>query len=238
MHEDHRKRVRERFLTEGLDNFAPHNVLEFLLFYSIPRRDTNEIAHRLIEKFGSLGAVFDADIEELKAVEDIGENSAVLLKLIPQLSRRYMVDKLPQDGVFNSVNKVGNYFIAKYIGHTVESVYLMLLDNSYRVLNCDIIFTGSVNSAKITSRMIIERALRYRATIAVLAHNHPGGVAIPSDADISTTRNLYEALSIVDVCLLEHLVIAGDKFSTIMAGPLSGLNQAIGKDELHRFYTE
>lgn len=238
MHEEHRQRLRQRFISEGLDSFAPHNVLELLLFYSIPRRDTNETAHRLIEKYGSLHAVFDADVDDLTAIEGIGEHSAVLLKLIPQVARRYMEETQQDVKRFNNYRLIGDYFVPRFVGVTSETVYLMLLDASYRLLSCNILFKGSVNSAHIRSRELIEKALSVRASMAVLAHNHPGGVAIPSASDIETTRQIYDVFGSIDVLLLEHFVVADNKYTPIIIRSLPSLTQFLGDEEKRLFYSD
>ena len=116
LHGGHRERVRKRFISEDLDNFSPHNVLELLLFYAIPQKDTNEIAHRLLNTFGSLSGVFDAPIEELKNVNGIGENAAVFIKLLPSACRRYMDDKFGKAHTINSPEAAGKFLKPKYIG--------------------------------------------------------------------------------------------------------------------------
>lgn len=240
MHEQHRERVKTRFLRDGIDGFEPHNVIELLLFYSIPRRDTNEIAHRLIDKFGSIAGVLEADYDELVSVDGMGAHSASLIKLIPQLARRYMSELASAEKSFDTAEKIGNFFVAKYLGQTVETVQMLMLSASYNVIACEELHRGSVNSSQITTRALIERALSSRASMVVIAHNHPGGLAIPSSEDINTTRLLHEALSVIDVRLLEHFVIAEGKFMPIMSrtGALGALNQSLGAEALRRFYGE
>lgn len=239
MHEHHRERLKARFLRDGIDGFDPHNVLELLLFYSVPRRDTNPIAHRLIERFGSISAVLDADFNELIKVEGVGEHSAALIKLIPQLARRYMTELTFEDGRLDTVQKIGNYFVSKYIGEVSETVYMLMLSSSYNVLGCELLHRGSVNSSFITMRGMIEHALAYNASMVVLAHNHPGGVAVPSSDDIRTTVMMSEALSVVDVRLIEHFIVAGGKYTPMLAGSSGRLGQAFESDEeARRFYGE
>ncbi|MBQ8449141.1 MAG: RadC family protein [Clostridia bacterium] len=216
MHEHHRKRMKERFLREGIENFEPHNVLELLLFYSIPQKDTNEIAHRLIERFGSISAVFDAPYSELIKIDGIKEHSATLIKLVPALSQRYMSEAFSLSGtILPTMKDVGKYFVAKYIGATNEIVYLLLMDNKYKVIDCVKIFEGSVNSAAITMRKLIEAAISSGAAFAVLAHNHPNGLAIPSGEDINTTREAKRALELIGVSFLGHILVAGNKYTDI-----------------------
>ena len=216
MHENHRDRVKKRFLSSGLDDFAPHNVLELLLFYAIPQKDTNEIAHLLIDRFGSLDRVFDASVEELKEIRGISDHSATLIKLIPALARRYAIEKNKEGHVFDNLDSMGQYFVSQYIGVTVETVLLLLLDNKYNAIDCVKLHEGSVNSCEITVRKLAELAFKNNASMVVLAHNHPSGLAIPSSADLYTTRQLGTALNLLGIKLISHIVVAGKDYVDIM----------------------
>jgi DNA repair protein RadC len=188
-----------------------------LLFYSIPQKDTNETAHKLIERFGSLSAVFDAPFSELIKIEGVKEHSATLIKLIPELAKRYVSETGSFSGTFlPTVDDVGKYFKSKYIGVTKETVYLLLLDNKYKVIDCIKIHEGSVNSSAITMRKLIEAAIETKASFAVLAHNHPGGIALPSSDDIFTTRETARAFTLIGVDFLAHILVAGDKYIDIL----------------------
>ena len=215
-HKDHRQRVKTRFLTEGLSSFADHNVLELLLFYAIPQKDTNELAHALLDRFGSISGVFDADISELMKVAGIGEHAAVLIKMIPQLARCYYLENenIGKDG--SSADMLGKMFVMKYIGETKETVYLTMLDNSMRIIDTVKIFDGSINSAHVTARMLAEPCMIRKASMAVIAHNHPTGLPIPSGEDIFTTKTLQTALEGVGVSLLEHFLVAGNQYTPLM----------------------
>ena len=216
MHEDHRQRMRARFLAEGLGSFADHNVLEILLFFSIPRRDTNEIAHRLLERFGSLNGVFDADIHDLEAVNGIGEYSAFFIKLLQAFVARYEADKFAHAPVrLNTLRETGRYLVSKYITETIESPFLLLLSADYSLIACERLASGSVNTSPILSRQIIQLALAHNASLAILAHNHPGGVPTPSGADIAMTHFVEQALAAVDVELVEHIIVAGTDYEPI-----------------------
>ncbi len=216
MHENHRERVKKRFLSSGLDDFAPHNVLELLLFYAVPQKDTNQTAHLLIDRFGSLDKVFDATLEELKEVNGIGDHAATLIKLIPALARRYAVEKNKDGLVFNNVDTMGQYFVSQYIGVTVETVLLLSLDNKFNAIDCVKIHEGSVNSCEITVRKLAEIAFRNNASMVVLAHNHPSGLPIPSSADLYTTQQLCAALNLLGIKMLAHIVVAGEDYANIM----------------------
>ena len=216
MHKDHRKHTKDRFLSEGLDSFEPHNVLELLLFYSIPQNDTNETAHMLINRFGSLSAVFDAPYDDLLTVPGISEHSATLIKLIPAISRRYAMEKNSKVTKLSSIEDIGKYLVARYLGVTEETVLLLLLDNKFGLIDCVKVHEGSVNSSAITMRKLIETALFKRASMVVLAHNHPSGVALPSSDDLFTTQQVKRAFDLVEIGMLAHIIVAGDTFTNIL----------------------
>lgn len=216
MHKDHRKHTKDRFLSEGLDSFEPHNVLELLLFYSIPQKDTNETAHMLINRFGSLSAVFDAPYDDLLTVPGISEHSATLIKLIPAISRRYAMEKNSKVTKLSSIEDIGKYLVARYLGVTEETVLLLLLDNKFGLIDCVKVHEGSVNSSAITMRKLIETALFKRASMVVLAHNHPSGEALPSSDDLFTTQQVKRAFDLVEIGMLAHIIVAGDTFTNIL----------------------
>ena len=216
MHKDHRKHTKDRFLSEGLDSFEPHNVLELLLFYSIPQKDTNETAHMLINRFGSLSAVFDAPYDDLLTVPGISEHSATLIKLIPAISRRYAMEKNSKVTKLSSIEDIGKYLVARYLGVTEETVLLLLLDNKFGLIDCVKVHEGSVNSSAITMRKLIETALFKRASMVVLAHNHPSGVALHSSDDLFTTQQVKRAFDLVEIGMLAHIIVAGDTFTNIL----------------------
>lgn len=215
MHDGHRNRLKKRFMQEGLDQFEPHNAFELLLFYSIPRRDTNEIAHVLLKTFGTLSGVFDASLEDLQKVPGIGENSAVLIKLIPALHKLYMEDKMAKGVFLNSTKASGEYLVPKFMGEKNEVVIVVSLDNQGKVKNCSKIAEGSTNMAPINNRKIVEIALRHNATSVILAHNHPGGLANPSKSDIETTKQIVSVLESVQICLRDHIIVAGSEWFSL-----------------------
>ena len=215
-HEGHRQRLKNRFLNDGLSGFEKHNILELLLFYSIPQKDTNDIAHELLKTFGSLKGVFEADFNELIKVKGVKENTATLLKLIPEVARQYMLEEVDGEKVFDTAEKIGKYFIRKYIGEVNEVVYMMLLDNGYKVINVVRVHEGSVNSSSITLRQIMTEVIKSNASMVVLAHNHPNGAPVPSMEDMNTTYSLKNTLSSYDVKLIEHILVAGHEYFPIM----------------------
>ncbi len=216
-HRAHRARIKERFCRYGLDHFSPHEVLELVLFFAIPQKDTNELAHRLIKTFGSLSGVFHADLHELCEVDGIGEHAAILLKLwLPVASRALTEEKRGEIKTYAHIDAVGEYFVRRYIGETSEVVYLMLLDNRYGLIDCIRVHEGSVNSVSVSPRRLIELAYRAQASSVVLAHNHPSGIAIPSGEDIATTVSLCRAFENMGITLLEHILVAGQHYAPVL----------------------
>ena len=214
-HSGHRKRMRERFLRDGIDSLQDHEVLELLLFYAIPRQDTNELAHRLLTKFRTLSGVFVAPIEELKRVEGIGGTTAVFLKTYPEVFRRYMGDKKKNVKRLCSYKEIGEYAQSCLFGRTREAILLVLLNSSGQILFSDIVYEGSVNAAEIYFRDLVRLASSYDAVGVVLAHNHPSGDCLPSREDMLTTRMAAEALSKIDVTLVDHVIVAGEHFLSL-----------------------
>ena len=215
IHDGHRQRMKERFFHEGLDHFSQFEALELLLYYAIPRKDTNPIAHALIERFGSLEQVLDAPVEELEKVPGITRNVAVLMKLVTEMGRLYLIKRMKNIKVLRTIKECGEYLKPYFFGRVNETVYLLCLDAKCKVLACREVGEGSVNSANVPIRRIVEIALAVNATAVILAHNHPSGVAIPSEEDIATTRRVAAALSTVDVRLVDHIVVADEDFVSI-----------------------
>lgn len=216
-HDGHRSRLKNRFMKSGLDDFEPHNVLELVLFYSVPRRDTNPIAHRLINRFGSLSAVLDAKPEELMKVEGVTENTAVLLSMLPQVARKYLEDKADTSNLVGGINDIGKYLLPKFVGRTIETMMLASIDNKGKMISCSIIAEGDSTKASVSKRRIMEEAIRVGAERVVLAHNHPMGFAIPSDEDIDFTEKIYAMLKGIGIELIDHIVFAQDDFVSFAA---------------------
>ena len=216
IHEGHRERIRKRFLEEGLDHFTEIQALELALFYAIPRKDTNPIAHALLDRFGSLSQVLEAPVEELCKVPGMGENAAVFLRLITEFGRYYLVSRNTQVKILTTLEKCAEYMLPFFYGRRVETVYLLCLDAKCKVLCCREIAEGSVNSAGISVRKVVETALAANATSVVLAHNHPSGVALPSGEDIQTTLRISEALSAVEVQLVDHIIVADEDYVSMV----------------------
>lgn len=243
IHAGHRERLRERFSRSGLDDFADHEVLELLLTYAIPRVDVNATAHYLIERFGSVAGALDALPEELCDVEGIGPAAAQFLTMLPCVFRRYALNKCEPGEPMDTLAKIGEFLHAKYTGITFERVYLLLFDNSMRLIDCCHLDDGAVNSSKVTVRRVVELCMFKHASCAVLAHNHPMGLAIPSGADIEVTRSVENAMEAVGMTFLEHIIVTENSYAPILrhhkgvlrASPVTG---EIDKAFYERFYGE
>lgn len=222
IHDGHRKRVKDRFRSEGLDHFDEVHVLELLLFYCVPRKDTNPLAHQLLNHFGSLTRVLEATADELEKVDGINEGIATFLTLIPAANRYYDMKKKDEDDILHDLNKCGEYLRSRFKGKRNEMVYVLCLDAKCKVLCCKEIGEGSVNMVSISARKVAEAAMAVNATSVILAHNHPSGLAIPSDEDILTTHRIARGLRALDIYLADHLVFAdGDFTSMVQSGKYS-----------------
>lgn len=215
IHAGHRDRLKNRFLEEGLEGFDEINVLELLLFYALPRQDTNPIAHELLRRFGSLSGVLEAPAETLAQVPGMGPHAATLISLIPALCRRYMVSRQEDRPYLTSTAQCGDYLIPRFFGFRDEVVCLLCLGAKCRVISCQEIGRGSVNSAGVPTRRIVECALAANAISVVLAHNHPSGIALPSREDVETTRRLAQALDAVGIILADHIIVADEDFVSL-----------------------
>ncbi len=219
IHDGHRQRLMNRFWQEGLDHFEQVQVLELLLFFGIPRKDTNELAHALLERFGSVSRVMNATIVELMKVPGMGKNTATLLHLARELGRYYQVDNAQKGKTMHDCAECGKYLLPYFFGRQVETVFMLCLNASCNVISCREIGEGGINSAVVSSRRVVEVALEEQASTVVLAHNHPCGVALPSREDVQVTRRLAAALASVEVTLFDHLVVAdGDFVSMVQSG--------------------
>lgn len=209
--------MKERFIKSGLDDFAPHNILELLLFYSIPRGDTNPVAHRLIDTFGSLSGVFDATPEELVKVDGVGESSAILISMIPQIARKYLEDKADTANIVGGCSDIGAFLLPKFVGRTNEALMMVSIDNKNKIISCSVVAEGTVDSAKVSRRKIMEEAMKVKATRVILAHNYPCGVAVPSSEDVVMTKEIGRLFAQVGIELVDHIIVANDDYVSMAA---------------------
>ncbi len=215
IHDGHRQRMKERYKETGLDGFSDHAVLEFLLFYAVPRKDTNELAHLLLEHFGSLTAVLEADMDDLLQVKGIGENTAMLLSLIPQVSRRYMENRTAPKKLINDSKDAAQYFISKFAYEYNEVAYAMFLDTKHTVICTRQVGRGVINGVELSVRGLVEAAIKLHAQAVILAHNHPNALIMPSSEDEFFTMSLKKALFLVDIQLLDHIIVSGSEYISL-----------------------
>lgn len=215
IHSGHRARLKGRFFKSGIESFEEHEILEMLLFYSIPQIDTNPLAHKLLNKFGSIDKVFDAPFEELCSVEGVGNSTATLIKFIPQLSRKYNEARLIKKQKIHSYEQIVKIFQTKFIGVENEQILLMLLSSDGSLLYCDFVNEGSINAVPVYVRKILTLALTYNSDTAIVSHNHPSGNAMPSSQDICSTRELFYAFESANIHFEDHIIIAGAEYSSM-----------------------
>lgn len=210
VHAEHRKRKKNEFLINGFNGVPDHCVLELLLFYAIPQKDVNPLAHQLLNHFGSLDKVFNATYEQLVEVEGVGHNTAVLIRLIPAVAARYLEAGNRLDERYVSSWQFRELLLPLFLGQRSELVYLVCMDGKNSLLGTRKLGEGIADAVQITTRKVLEEALGCNATRVVLAHNHVSGVALWSEADLDTTLRLKRLLREAGIELVDHYIIAND----------------------------
>lgn len=227
IHSGHRERIREQYRTQGAEAFLDHQFLELLLTYAIPRKDTNELAHRLLARFGSLEGVVTAEIPQLMQVEGVGEGAAVFLRMQGDLFRRLRLKRLSDArGAIRLASPVdaAQYAVSQLSLHTYETVLAVCLNAKKAVQSCERLQGGSLAEAQIYPRNIAEIALLRRAHGILLIHNHPSGDPLPSRADEETTVSVRAALESIGVQLFDHLVVGGEYAYSFSTGAVIGVS--------------
>ena len=223
-HTGHRERMKAEFLARGLEGWPDHRVLELLLFYTIPQGDVNDLAHELVELFGSLAGVLDASVEELKKVKGVGDHTAVFLRMLPAVLGRYQGARTRLSAIINSPEEAYAWLEPYFFGARNEMVYVLCLDGKRQVLGVRKVAEGSIELAEVNTRRIAEEAIGLRAAQIYVAHNHVSNLAIPSQADWLTTDTLRGALRPIGIELIDHLVfVDGDMVSLKDSEHLKGL---------------
>ncbi|MDD4850768.1 MAG: JAB domain-containing protein [Gemmiger sp.] len=219
IHANHRDRMRERVRTAGLESLAEHEALEYLLFYAIPRQDTNPIAHRLIEHFGNFCNVLEADEEELAKVEGVGPAAARMLHAMLGFSRYYALKKRAKRPSLQKTPAAIQYVEPLFLGLNMEVMYLIALDEKFVPLRDIKITEGIPNRVQADLSRMARAAVAAGCTCAILAHNHPHGLAVPSQIDFATTVTVARTLGLLGIDLLDHIIVAdGDSVSMRQTG--------------------
>lgn len=195
------------------DSMTDAALLELLLQFT--RDDAAELAGKILEQFPSIADVMEAGKEELSSVEGMDDETVLLLRLVPELHRRYFLSRSRTETRLTDSHDYGSYLLPYFYGARDEMVYLLLLDGAGRVINCRLLGEGSVSSANVPIRRLVQETLTANAAAVVLAHNHPAGIALPSKEDVEITVRLREALEIMDIVLLDHIVVADDDFVSL-----------------------
>ena len=220
IHNGHRIRMKTRFLENSFDGFAPHEVMEFMLFFAIPNGNVNPLGHELINHFGSVKGVLDADIDELRSIKGVGDHTAIMLKLFNEVFRYTSMEKydVPKGTLeFDELSFVGNYFTDYFIGATVEKAVIALLDENKHLITTVEISEGTYNVCAILQQSINEYLHKYKARYFVLAHNHPNGPSEPSLEDRATSISLSQTFGNLGTPMLEHIVVHSKKWHAIMS---------------------
>jgi DNA repair protein RadC len=208
----HRRRLKERYAAAGLDAFPDYEALELLLTYAIPRRDVKPLAKVLLERFGSLKAVLDADREELQRPGGVTAHAAVLLTLVKDLGGRYLKEKAREKRQIGCTRELLDYCMTFLGGLKDEHFCIIYLDAQNRIIEVETVQEGIVNQAVVYPRKVLESALRRKASAIILAHNHPSGYVKPSDADIRLTRTIQETAKALDILVHDHIIIGENRF--------------------------
>lgn len=202
----HRKRMKNRMFKSGLESFEPHEIMELMLYFTHPIRDTNALGHSLIKKFGSVQNVLDAQEDELLSVSGIGESTVSHIKFIKEISKIYM-KQVASLQMLDTPQKLCEYFKATFIGEHVEQLHIVCLNHEMELVLDEKVCEGDVGSLNIDMRRMIEIVLKSRCDTVVIAHNHPKGLHMPSKADIRTTRTIFNAFANINVRLIDHIII-------------------------------
>lgn len=217
LHSGHRIRLREKFIKNGLDGFADHETLELLLTYAIPRRNTNDIAHALLDQYGSLRAVLEADVRDLALMDGIGENTAVFLSLLRELERRLMLSPRKKRILLNTPLKTGEYLRALLSGRRYEEFYVICLDARMGLINSERLNVGNVSEVVAYPRFVVDAARRHASHSVIISHNHPSGTPFPSKADFDIGLKVADALEACGISYLDHFIVTDEGYYSIKA---------------------
>lgn len=218
MHKGHRERIKNRFLTSGLESFPEHEILELMLTFAIPQKDVNPLAHTLINTFGSFSNVLKADYSDLVKVEGIGAHSATLIKLFAEVSHYYLTKSMsmPQKRI-RSIKEAGEFATKILFNKPYEMLYMICLDMNLSLIHYECISEGTLDSTPIYPRKVVSTALKHNAAHIIITHNHPGGSIQPSQSDINATNTISTALDSIDVNLIDHIIVGSHSFYSFAA---------------------
>jgi len=214
-HASHRKRMRERYSKDGADSLKLHEFIELVLYYAIPRVNTNNIAHELVNKFKTFSNILEADENALKEIRGISDNTALFFKVLANAVKLYNLDKAQDTGDIKNKNYYEDYLLNYYKTETIEKVLLLTLNAKMNIISEDIICIGNVNSTKVDMNKMLKTALVNNASSVILAHNHPSGVAYPSPDDLETTKRILNIFNEVNINFIDHYIVAGNQIASV-----------------------
>jgi DNA repair protein RadC len=215
----HRARLRERFSRGGATALLDYEKLELLLTYAIPRSDTKDLAKELLKKFRSMGGVLHARPEQLQQVKGIGPNAASLLAIVREVAVSSMHEEVDKRDALNDRRSVNNFLRGQYGNRPDEYVSMLMLDSANRVMGAETLAEGTVNQCAIHPRTVVRKAILAGAAGMILAHNHPAGIAVPSEADWNLTKRLHDVGRLLDLPLLDHLIVCRDRVLSLRELP-------------------
>ncbi len=211
-HRGHRQRLRRRYSQSGIDTLHDYEVLELLLFYAIPRKDTKALAKELLKRFGSLKKLMDADPKEIETLPGVGAQAAVLIGLVRDMGTLYLREKATETPQVSSTRALLDYCMASMGGLKDERFSVIYLNAQNRIIQTEVIQEGIVNQAVVYPRKIIEKALKQKASAVILVHNHPSGHIRPSEADIRLTRTLQDTARVLDILIHDHIIVGENRY--------------------------
>ncbi len=212
VHKNHRKRMRKRFLEQGFEGFADHEILEILLYYAIPRINTNPLAHEILKKYKTLYNVFNAPVSELTKFEGLGEAGANFLKMIPAISRLYESTLCENELLLHNTEAIGQYAVSLLKGQKNEKFALICVNSNRRVRWGGIILEGTIDQIEAYPREVAKEVLKHNAKTVIFAHNHTNGSIMPSEADKNATRVLADVLKGIGVVTLDHIIVSQNRY--------------------------
>ncbi len=212
LHSGHRQRMRERYLAQGGEGFADHELLELLLFSCIPMRDTNELAHKLLKEFGSLPMLIEAEPRDVINRCGISEATAVFISAQNALIKSCMKQKWEKRTFIGSSQRAGEFAVSLLSQMNYERFYIICLDSRHRFIKAVLIAEGTVQEAVVYPRLVVEAALRHQASSVILTHNHPGGSLKPSLNDMNTTVKIVKAMNLIDISVVDHIIVADNQY--------------------------
>lgn len=231
MHTGHRKRMRRRYIKDGgFDNFEYHEIVEMLLYYAVKRADTNELAHKMLDEFGSFHALLDASVSEIMERCGVSENTAFIISMIPQAAKRYAESIREKKLCITTKRDVYELLASEMKDRENECFYLICLDSKYCAIKTAVYGKSSANSVDVSVNKLVKAAVESKAVFVIIAHNHPGNTLTPSSNDISATRSVKTALDTVNITLIDHIIMCGDKCYSFAQNKLCGL-ATIDKEE-------